>query len=50
MGQQRRMGDARFAVGFSYAGEDRALVAPLADELARRCGRQRVLFDLFHEA
>ena len=50
MGQQRRMGGARFAVGFSYAGEDRALVAPLAEELARRCGRQRVLFDLFHEA
>jgi WD40 repeat protein len=44
------MGGARFAVGFSYAGEDRALVAPLAEELARRCGRQRVLFDLFHEA
>jgi hypothetical protein len=50
MGQQRRTGAARFAVGFSYAGEDRALAAPLAEALARRCGRQRVLFDLFHEA
>jgi len=44
------MGGARFVVGFSYTAEDRALVAPLAEELACRCGRQRVLFDLFHEA
>jgi hypothetical protein len=50
MGQQGQNGGARFAVGFSYAGEDRALVAPLAEELARRCGRQRVMFDQFHEA
>jgi replicative DNA helicase len=50
MGQQGQEDGARFAVGFSYAGENRALVAPLAEELARRCGRQRVLFDRFHEA
>jgi hypothetical protein len=50
MGQQGQKDGARFAVGFSYAGEDRALVAPLAEELARRCGRERVLFDRFHEA
>jgi hypothetical protein len=50
MGQQGQKDGARFAVGFSYAGEDRALVAQLAEELARRCGRQRVLFDRFHEA
>jgi replicative DNA helicase len=50
MGQQGQEDSARFAVGFSYAGEDRALVAPLAEELARCCGRQRVLFDRFHEA
>ena len=50
MGQQGQKDGARFAVGFSYAGEDRALVAPLAEELARRFGRQRVLFDRFHEA
>ena len=50
MGQQGQNGGARFAVGFSYAGEDSALVAPLAEELARCCGRQRVLFDRFHEA
>jgi replicative DNA helicase len=50
MGQQGQEDGARFAVGFSYAGENRALVAPLAEELARRCGRERVLFDRFHEA
>lgn len=40
MGHQGQKDGARFAVGFSYASEDRALVAPLAEELARRCGRQ----------
>ena len=50
MGHQGQKDGARFAVGFSYAGENRALVAPLAEELARRFGRQRVLFDRFHEA
>jgi hypothetical protein len=40
----------RFAVAFSYAGEDRARVAPLAEALAQRFGRQRVLYDRFHEA
>ena len=50
MGQQGQEDGARFAVGFSYAGENHALVAPLAEELARCCGRQRVLFDRFHEA
>jgi hypothetical protein len=50
MGQQGQEDGARFAVGFSYAGENRALVTPLAEELARRCGRKRVLFDRFLEA
>jgi hypothetical protein len=50
VGQQGQRGGARFAVGFSYAGEDRALLAPVAEELARPFGRQRVLFDRFHEA
>ena len=50
MTQQGQRGGARFAVGISYAGEDRARVAPVAEELARRFGRQRVLFDRFHEA
>jgi tetratricopeptide (TPR) repeat protein len=42
--------DRRFAVGFSYAGEERQRVAPLAERLARRLGKGRVLFDRFHEA
>jgi len=42
--------DRRFAVGFSYAGEERQRVAPLAERLARRLGKERVLFDRFHEA
>lgn len=50
MGHQGQKDGARFAVGFSFAGEDRALVAPLAEELARHCGRERVLFDRFLEA
>ncbi|MFM9100890.1 MAG: TIR domain-containing protein, partial [Cyanobium sp.] len=40
----------RFAVAFSYAGEDRPRVAPLAEALAARLGRDRVLYDRFHEA
>lgn len=40
----------RFAVGFSYAGEDRAVVAPIAERLAERLTRDRVLYDKFHEA
>jgi hypothetical protein len=43
-------GGRRFAVGFSYAGEDRQTVAELAEQLAQRLGRERVLFDRFHEA
>jgi hypothetical protein len=50
MGQQGQKDGARFGVGFSSAGENRALVAPLAEELARCCGEQRVLFDRFLEA
>ncbi|MFM7642324.1 MAG: TIR domain-containing protein [Cyanobium sp.] len=42
--------DRRFAVGFSYAGEQRELVAPLAERLAKRLTEERVLFDRFHEA
>lgn len=40
----------RFAVGFSYAGEDRAVVAPIAEHLAERLTQARVLYDKFHEA
>ncbi|MFM9104018.1 MAG: TIR domain-containing protein, partial [Cyanobium sp.] len=42
--------ERRFAVGFSYAGEERERVAPLAERLALRLGEERVLFDRFHEA
>lgn len=40
----------RFAVAFSFAGEDRLRVAPLAEALAERLGQGRVLYDRFHEA
>jgi hypothetical protein len=40
----------RFAVGFSFAGEDRAVVAPIAERLAERLSQARVLYDQFHEA
>ncbi|MFM9100850.1 MAG: TIR domain-containing protein, partial [Cyanobium sp.] len=40
----------RFTIAFSYAGEDRPQVAPLAEALAARLGRDRVLYDRFHEA
>lgn len=43
-------GGRRFAVGFSYAGEDRAVVAPVAKLLAEKLSEARVLFDKFHEA
>lgn len=40
----------RFTVGFSYAGEDRSLLEPIAQRLADRLTEARVLFDRFHEA
>ena len=40
----------RFTVAFSYAGEDRARVAPLAEAMAQRFGKNRVLYDRFHQA
>jgi hypothetical protein len=40
----------RFSVGFSYAGEDRAVVGPIAECLAERLTRGRVLYDKFHDA
>lgn len=50
MRQQGQRGDARFAVGLSYPGEDRDLVAPVAEDLARCFGRRLVLYNRFHEA
>ncbi|MEB3325709.1 MAG: hypothetical protein VKM17_10305 [Cyanobacteriota bacterium] len=43
-------GGRRFAVGFSYAGEERAKVEPIAERLAERLTEERVLYDKFHEA
>jgi hypothetical protein len=43
-------GGRRFAVGFSYAGEERAVVEPIAERLAERLTEERVLYDKFHEA
>jgi len=40
----------RFTVAFSYAGEDRARVAPVAETLALRFGKRQVLYDRFHQA
>ncbi len=40
----------RFTVAFSYAGEDRARVAPVAEAMAQRFGKERVLYDRFHQA
>jgi tetratricopeptide (TPR) repeat protein len=40
----------RFIVAFSYAGEDRARVAPVAEAMAQRFGKERVLYDRFHQA
>jgi hypothetical protein len=37
-------------VALSYAGEDRPRVGPLAEALADTWGRQRVLYDKFHDA
>ncbi len=37
-------------VALSYAGEDRPQVGPLAEALALTWGRQRILYDQFHQA
>lgn len=43
-------GAKRFRVALSFAGENRAFVARLAESLAVRLGKARVLYDRFHEA
>ena len=40
----------RFTVAFSFAGEDRARVAPVAEAMAQRFGKKRVLYDRFHQS
>lgn len=40
----------RFAVAISYAGEDRPIVAAVAEALAQKLGQERVLYDKAFEA
>lgn len=40
----------RFRIAITYAGEKRHFVAPVADILASRFGKDRVLYDKFHRA
>ena len=40
----------RFAVAFSFAGETRERVGPIADRVAGDLTRARILYDKFHEA
>jgi len=40
----------RFAVALSFPGEVRARAEPIAQRLAHELGRERVLYDRFHEA
>ena len=47
---QIEMGTRRFRVAFSFAGEKREFVAQIAEILAKTFGRERILYDKFHEA
>jgi tetratricopeptide (TPR) repeat protein len=40
----------RFRIAFSFAGEKRAFIAEVAATLARRFGKERILYDKFHRA
>lgn len=40
----------RFRIAFSFAGEKRDFVKQVADLLAKRFGRDRILYDKYHEA
>ena len=44
------MSNKRFRIAFSFAGEKRDFVAPVAELLAQRFGQDQVLYDKFHEA
>ncbi len=44
------MGDKRFRIAFSFAGEKRDFVAQVAALLAQRFGEDKILYDKFHEA
>ncbi len=40
----------RFRIAFSFAGEKRAFVAEVANILAKRFGKDHILYDKYHEA
>lgn len=40
----------RFRIAFSFARDKRAFVAEVADLLAKRFGREQILYDKYHEA
>ncbi|MET3973180.1 TIR domain-containing protein [Bradyrhizobium sp. S3.9.1] len=40
----------RFHIAFSFAGEKRAFVEKVADSLAKDFGKNRILYDKYHEA
>ena len=44
------MGDKRFRIALSFAGEKRDFVAKVAEILAEQFGREHILYDKYHEA
>jgi hypothetical protein len=46
----RCMGDKRFRIAFSFAGEKRTFVAKVAELLAEQFGREHILYDKYYEA
>jgi len=40
----------RFAIALSFPGERREFLSQVADELANKVGKSRVLYDKYHEA
>jgi hypothetical protein len=46
----KQVSDRRFKVGLSFPGELRGLVGPVAENLGRELGRERVFYDHFYEA
>lgn len=45
-----RQGTRRFRVALSFPGELRAFVEPIAENLAQRLGKPKVLYDKYHQA
>src|SRR5436309_7632190 len=44
------MDSRRFAVALSFPGEKRDFVSKIADALAAKLGKERILYDKYHEA